>query len=107
MAVEFNADFNRFVDFATEKSGSGKAIADAANGKFDVGGLARQVTVASGDRVGALFRSQGAKDVNNVTRDIFRNAIADMFGGESKIPDSIKEAMNMKKFDGSGRPLTA
>ena len=107
MAIQFNADFNRFVDFAVSQNGSGKAIADAANGKFDVGGLARQVTVASGDRVGALFRSQGAKDVNNVTRDIFRNAIADMFGGESKIPDSIKEAMNMKKFDGSGRPLTA
>ena len=107
MAIQFNADFNRFVDFAVSQNGSGKAIADAANGKFDVGGLARQVTVASGDRVGALFRSQDAKDVNNVTRDIFRNAIADMFGGESKIPDSIKEAMNMKKFDGSGRPLTA
>ena len=107
MAVQFNAEFNRFVNFATEQNASGKAIADAANGKFDVGGLAREVVVASGDKVGKLFRSQGAKDVNNVTRDIFRNAVADMFGGESKIPDSVKKAMNMKLFDGSGRPLTA
>ena len=107
MAVQFNADFNRFVDFATAQHSSGKAIADAANGKFDVGGLAREVVVASGDKVGKLFRSQDAKDVNNVTRDIFRNAVANMFGGESKIPDSVKKAMNMKLFDGSGRPLTA
>ena len=107
MAVEFNANFNRFVDFATALKGSGKAIADAANGKFDVNGLARDVVVASGDKVGAMFRSQTAKDVNNVTRDTFRNAVVDMFGGESKIPDSVKEAMEMKNFDGSGRPLTA
>lgn len=107
MAVEFNADFNRFVDFATEKFGSGKAIADAASGKFDVKGLVRDVVAASGDKVGAMFRSQTAKDVNNVTRDIFRNAVVNMFGGESKIPDSVKKAMEMKNFDGSGRPLTA
>ena len=107
MAVQFNADFNRFVNFATEQNGSGKAIADAANGKFEVGKLARQVVPASGDKVGAWFRSQDAKDVNNVTRDIFHKAVADMFGGESKIPDSVKAAMNMKRFDGSGRPLTA
>ena len=107
MAVQFNADFNRFVDFATGQNASGKAIADAANGKFEVNGLARQVVPASGDKVGAWFRSQDAKDVNNVTRDIFHKAVADMFGGESKIPDSVKDAMNMKRFDGSGRPLTA
>ena len=58
MAVQFNADFNRFVNFATEQNASGKAIDDAANGKFDVGGLAREVVVASGDKVGAWFRSQ-------------------------------------------------
>ena len=107
MAVQFNADFNRFVDFATAQNASGKAIADAANGKFDKGGLTRQVVVASGDKVGAWSRSQNAKDVNNVTRDMFYKAVADMFGGESEIPASVKDAMNTKKFDGSGRPLTA
>ena len=90
MAVQFNADFNRFVDFATAQNASGKAIADAANGKFDASGLTRQVVVASGDKVGAWSRSQNAKDVNNVTRDIFYKAVADMFGGESKIPASVK-----------------
>ena len=107
MAVQFNADFNRFVDFATAQNASGKAIADAANGKFDASGLTRQVVVASGDKVGAWSRSQNAKDVNNVTRDIFYKAVAEMFGGESKIPASVKDAMNTKRFDGSGRPLTA
>ena len=107
MAVQFNAGFNRFVDFAIAQNASGKAIADAANGKFDAGGLARQVVVASDDKVGKLFRSQDAKDVNNVTRDIFHKAVADMFGGESMIPDSVKNAMNMKRFDGTGRPLSA
>lgn len=107
MSVQFNADFNRFVNFATEQNASSKAIADAANGKFDVNSLARQVVAASGDKVGKLFRSQTAKDDNNVTRDIFRNAVADMFGGESKIPASVMKAMNMKTYDGTGRPLTA
>lgn len=107
MAVQFNADFNRFVEFATAQHASGKAIADAVNGKFDVGGLARSVTVASGDKVGAWSRSQTAKDVNNVTRDIFHNAVVSMFGGESRIPASVLKAMEMKNFGGAGRPLTA
>ena len=107
MAVQFNADFNRFVEFATAQNASGKAIADAVNGKFDVGGLTRSIEVASGDKVGAWFRSQTAKDVNNVTRDIFHNAVVSMFGGESKIPASVMNAMEMKNFGGAGRPLTA
>lgn len=61
MAVRFNADFNRFVTFATEQNASGKAIADAANGKFDVAGLSRQVVVASGDKVGTARISQRTK----------------------------------------------
>lgn len=107
MAVQFNADFNRFVEFATAQHASGKVIADAVNGKFDVGGLSRSIEVASGDKVGAWSRSQTAKDVNNVTRDIFHNAVVSMFGGESKIPASVMKAMEMKNFAGAGRPLTA
>ena len=107
MAVQFNADFNRFVEFATAQHASGKVIADAVNGKFDVGGLSRSIEVASGDKVGAWSRSQTAKDVNNVTRDIFHNAVVSMFGGESKIPASVLKAMEMKNFGGAGRPLTA
>ena len=63
--------------------------------------------INSGDKVGAWSRSQTAKDVNNVTRDIFHNAVASMFGGESKIPASVMKAMEMKNFGGAGRPLTA
>ncbi len=33
---------------------------------------------------------------NNQTRTLFRQTIADMFGGESKIPKSVKKAMRNK-----------
>lgn len=103
--MNISADFQRFTDFAAAVNGGSKNIADAANGMFDVGGLHRSVVSSSGDKVGAFSRSQTAKDVNNVTRDIFLKTVSDMFDGN--IPSSVKKAMNIGKFDGKGRPLTA
>ncbi len=107
MAVQFNSDFKFFTTFAAAQNSSGRAIADAVNGKFDMGGAARKIVAASGDKVGAMSRSQLAKNVNNVTRDAFLNAVSEMFGGESKIPESVRKAMKMGDFDGKGHPLTA
>jgi len=44
--------------------------------------------------------------VNNEVRELFKQAIADMFGGPDNIPDSVKDAMKMADF-GKGKPLTA
>ena len=71
-----------------------------------------EVAVTKGDRVGALSRSEATKQANNITRTIFRDSVAAMFGGLDRIPDSVKTAMKLKDFgrDGrvdSGKPHTA
>lgn len=81
-----------------------------------LGGLDAQtvheVAVTKSDRVWALSRSDATKQANNITRTIFRDSVAAMFGGMDRIPDSVKTAMRLKDFgkDGrvdSGKPLTA
>ena len=103
----YNADFNAFVKFAQNSfvTNDKKAVA-----RFEVGGapLAGRTIVAANpdfDRVG-IFRGQDQKDLNNSVREAFRNAVIDMFGGESRIPDSVKDAMLLKDY-GKGKPLTA
>ena len=71
-----------------------------------------EVAVTKSDRVWALSRSDATKQANNITRTIFRDSVAAMFGGMDRIPDSVKTAMRLKDFgkDGrvdSGKPLTA
>ena len=44
--------------------------------------------------------------MNDHTRKIFKQAIANMFGGEDRIPDSVKTAMLMDDYN-CGKPLTA
>ena len=41
----------------------------------------------------SIFRGGGAKRANNEVREMFRKAVADMFGGENNIPDKVKEAV--------------
>ena len=65
-----------------------------------------EVFVTESDKVGKIFRSDSAKEANNVTRTIFRQSVAAMFGGESKIPESVRDAMKMGDY-GKGKPLSA
>ena len=53
-----------------------------------------------------LLRTKDAKRANDEVRELFRKSIADMFGGENNLPDSVKDAMLLKDY-GSGKPLTA
>ena len=107
-----NAQFNRFVAFAEERSRAGKGKAIASKGDVAVNGgttLEERKISASGriDWVSlSIFRGSGAKGDNNAVRDLFRKTVADMFGGENNIPDSVKEAMLFKDY-GKGKPLTA
>jgi len=108
--ISQNAQFAHFVDFARQQmqAGNAKAIA-RADGLSGMEG-ARKVTPASGDRLRGLFRPRGRTavdmDANNAAREAFRNAVADMFGGEKNIPKSVKSAMLMGDY-GKGKPLTA
>jgi len=102
----YNATFKAFTDFATQSVEAGKSKAVArAGGEGPLAG--RVITAAKHDWVGiGAGRLGSLKDANNAARDLFRNAIADMFGGEDKIPASVKNAMKLSDY-GKGRPLTA
>ena len=53
-------------------------------------------------------RSQDKKELNNATRDLFKQAVIDIFGTSiNDVPKSVRSAMELGKFDGAGRPLTA
>ncbi|MBQ8125828.1 MAG: hypothetical protein IJ173_08090 [Kiritimatiellae bacterium] len=101
----YNATFKAFTDFATQsvEAGDTKAIARAGEG----GPLAgRTITAAKGDFIGNVGRFSANRDANNVARDLFKQAIEDMFGGPEKIPPSVQDAMKLEDF-GKGKPLTA
>ena len=53
-------------------------------------------------------RNQDKKDLNNATRAVFKQAVIDIFGRSiDDVPKSVRSAMELGKFDGVGRPLTA
>ena len=105
----YSEQLQSFVDFATERTLAckGKAIAQAGIENTPIG--IREIEAAQSDGIGgfsAIFRIRNRKDVNNLTRELFKNAVIEVFGGESKIPESVKTAMRMQDY-GLGKPLTA
>ena len=108
MSVELNATFNQFVNWAQNKADE-NATAFAQN---TIGQKASDFTVSehAGDKIGVAGwwkRTAMMKRENNTTRDIFRNAVIDMFGGLSKIPQAVRKAMELDNFNGGGKPLSA
>ena len=107
-----NEQFNRFVSFAQEKVQAGKGTAIATKGEVEAGagGALAEREIRATDKtdfVGMSFlRTDGTKRANDEVRELFRKSVADMFGGENNIPDSVKDAMLLKDY-GSGKPLTA
>ena len=110
----YNRAFKSFVDFAQERfdENQAKAVADACIKKFN-GEEVLTIAHAKTDEVHKWLRKgdecdvKGDEcDVNDRTRAIFRAAVVNMFGGESKIPASVKKAMLMEDYD-KGKPLTA
>jgi len=107
MALEINnAQFSQFVQFAEQQMQAGKSKAVARVGDAQVGPLAgRTITAAKGEFVGNIWRSVDTRNANDIARDLFRNAIAEMFGGEGNIPDSVKDAMLLKDYGSTNRPI--
>ena len=108
MSVELNATFNQFVNWAQSKTDE-NATALAQN---TIGQKASDFTISehAGDKIGVAGwwkRTAMMKRENNTTRDIFRNAVIDMFGGLSKIPQAVRKAMELDNFNGGGKPLSA
>ena len=97
--------FQKFYDFAQAhvNDQDTKAKINTAVGSMPLG--ERSITAKSGDHFG-VFRLQSTKDVNNNVRTLFKKAVVDMFGGESNIPQAVKEAMRLSDYN-KGKPLTA
>ena len=105
----YNQKFQDFVNFASEKVEAGKAqsIAHFDNTETKLGG--HVIKAAEKDGVGGLsafFRKDAKKRLNNTTRENFKQSIIELFGGESKIPESVKTSMKLNDY-GKGKPLTA
>ncbi len=100
--------FRDFVNFAQERVNAGKEEAIAIlKGQQSLGGRKMiAVTRSLTDEVHKWTRTTEEKGDNDATRTFFRQAIANMFGGESKIPESVKKAMRLSDY-GYGKPLTA
>ncbi len=65
-----------------------------------MGGIVnRTIKPGAGDGVGiGVGRLASLKRANNATREAFRKAVISMFGGESYIPESVKNAMKMQDY---------
>lgn len=96
-----NTSFGRFVKDASVKDGT-VVKADS----WTLAGV-KSIKVASGDYKGNIFRSAEQVTANNTIRAAFLKSVADIYGGEDHIPESVKTAMKSADFDGKGRPLTA
>lgn len=108
LSIAQNAQFDLFVEFARQQMKAGHTRAVARAGAATGATLNERAisAAASGDRAFAVVRSGVDKTANDVARDLFRKSVAEIFGGERKIPDSVKRAMMLKDY-GSGKPLTA
>ena len=109
MALVINAQFNRFVQFAQRQANPATSEAIArVTGKEDA--LAgRSISASNTDHVRGVFNWSGRSDTdaarNNETRALFRKAVADIFGGEGKIPKTVRDAMRLKDYGTPERPL--
>ena len=102
----YNETFKAFVDFAQSKVAQNEKKA-VARGTLENGVLAgHEITAADNDFVHKWGRSENDKTANDRTRAIFKSAVIEMFGGEARIPKSVKKAMLMCDY-GEGKPLTA
>ena len=111
MAIQLTngfSTFDAFVQFAQSQSAAGRkgGVAKATMGLDDRSISVVTVGSASRTSAGWFSRTDDDKAANNATREIFKAAIAKMFGGEKKIPADVVKAMEMENY-GHGRPLTA
>ena len=99
MSLQFN-EFVKMAEGAKKQSSVVRFLGDAGSASV------HEVSVTSSDRVGKIGRAADVKTANDTTRAIFRQSVAAMFGGESKIPQSVQDAMKLGDY-GRGKPLTA
>ena len=104
----YNAVFRNFAQFAQRCSDGGisKAVITAEEGRPLNGRRVVSISNTLMDSVYVMRRGAEQKTANDFTRALFRDAVIDIFGGEAKIPKSVKKAMLLADYD-KGKPLTA
>ena len=93
-----------FNDFAVQQGVNSKAVA-RLDGAQRNGGIT-SISKNTNDKVAALFRSQTNRTSNDSVRTLFRDTIAQLFGGMDKVPADVKKKMELYNYD-CGKPLTA
>ena len=95
----YNAQFSQFVKLAERQMQAGKAKAFASLGAEGATGLAaRDIKPGSGDSVHAWIRYKDSKIANDAVRELFRQSVAAMFGGNDRIPEDVQKAMLLKDY---------
>ena len=108
MALTVSQQYDRFVEFASQRNDARNQETIARATHLVDGNIlkGRTIDVADdGDKIRKIKRSDALQRENDITRKLFRQAIIDIFGGEDKIPQSVKDAMRLKDY-GQGKPLT-
>ena len=109
MSVNFNSTyFQSFVDFAQQRVGANdaKAVISATVTQPLGGRKILAIDQSKTDSVHKWTRGFDEWKVNDDTRKLFKQAVALLFGGETKIPESVKKAMLLEDYN-QGKPLTA
>jgi len=107
MAIEISKQFTEFTRFATDSIAHGEKGVDTIarlDAEDPLGG--RTIQAKTGDKIGKWVRSGSLKETNDRVRELFRKTVADIFGGEKHIPESVRKAMKMEDY-GKGKPLSA
>ncbi len=105
--LEISSQMLEFVNFAQDAVANNNKNSIARLGKKDSSFYAFPIGAATdGDSVGKLRRSGASKMANDSVRAEFRKTVAQMFGGENRIPANVVAAMNLGDYK-KGKPLTA
>ena len=109
VGIHYTEAFANYAEFAAKSVAEGKPKSVVRTASQYAPFATAKMGTAPSDGPGgfaALFRSGASKKANDIARDIFRQSVYDIFGGESLVPPSVREAMKLEDY-GSGKPLTA
>ncbi|MCR4573521.1 MAG: hypothetical protein K5787_07115 [Lentisphaeria bacterium] len=112
MAIHFNPTMNLFVNWANQ-DGIGKTdLVHATKTQGTTGDGKVVLSANKNDGIGfAAWRRCRAdiKNMNNATRDLFMQAVMDLFDAKTinDVPKSVRDKMKLTDYDGNGHPLSA
>ena len=109
IGIHYTEEFAAYADFAMKSAAAGKSKSVVRTANDADATATDRMKAAPNDGPGGfavLFRSGASKRANDAARNIFLQSVYDMFGGESLVPPSVREALKLEDY-GAGKPLTA